>query len=103
MSALPVFLVAALGVYALRTSMVVTGIGGRLDALWTARLRLVSPVMVTSLVASALFLESGEIRQPVGAEVVAVLAAAWAVRRSGTMAASFAVGFPTYWLLSALT
>ncbi|MDW3220110.1 MAG: AzlD domain-containing protein [Acidimicrobiales bacterium] len=103
MSALLVFLVAALGVYALRTSMIVSGIGERLDAVWTARLGLVSPVMVTSLVASSLFLDGGARCGPVGAEVVAVLAAAWAVRRTGTLAASFAVGFPTYWALSALT
>ena len=33
----------------------------------------------------------------------AVGAAAWSVRRSGSMLVSFAVGFPVYWALSALT
>ena len=51
MSALVVFAVAAAASFGLRASMVVVG-GDRVSEVWTARLPLVPPVMLSAIVAS---------------------------------------------------
>jgi len=103
MSVLVVFAAAAAGTYLLRISMVVGGVGERLDARWSARLALVAPVMLSAIVASSLFLARSEPRVPALADIVAILASAMAVRRTGSIAVAFVVGFPVYWMLAAVT
>lgn len=99
MSALLVFALAAGGTYLIRISMVVSGVGERLDSTWTARLSLIAPTMLSAIVASSLFLDRNDLSLPAAADVVAVIAAALAVRRSGSLAVAFVVGFPVYWSL----
>ncbi|MEM7142614.1 MAG: AzlD domain-containing protein [Actinomycetota bacterium] len=103
MSALLVFLVAGLGTYALRASMVVAGVDGRLDARWTARLGLIAPVMLTVIVVSSIAVEGRSVVAPGLAELAAVGVAAWSVRRTGVLFAAFATGFPVYWLFGVVT
>jgi len=100
MSALVVFAVAAAASFGLRASMVVVG-GDRVSEVWTARLPLVPPVMLSAIVASSLFLDHGHARSPSVAALAAVGAVVVGVRRTGSLNAAFAVGFPVFWALSA--
>lgn len=101
MSAVVVFAVAALASFGLRSSMVLAG-GDRVSEAWTVRLPLVAPVMLSAIVASSLFIENGRATPPSIAALAAVISAVVGVRRSGSLNAAFAVGFPVFWVLSAL-
>jgi branched-subunit amino acid transport protein len=101
MSALVVFAVAALVSFGLRASMVLAG-GTRLAGAWTERLPLVAPVMLGAIVASSLTVDRGQATAPSLASLAAVGAAAVGVRRTGSLSAALAIGFPVFWVISAV-
>lgn len=101
MSAILVFAIAALASFGLRSSMVLAG-GERLSDAWAARLPLVAPVMLSAIVASSVLVESGRASVPSPAVLAAVIGAVVGVRRTESLHAAFVVGFPVFWVMSAL-
>ena len=101
MTAVTVFAVAGLITYLLRCSMLV--FGNRLTSSTVAEpaIGLVSPAVLTAIIASALLLEHGEIARPDIAGVLSVAGAVIAVRRTSNVSMALAVGLPTYWVLTA--
>lgn len=98
MTPLVIFGFAAIGTFALRVGMVVGE--GRLAR--TARLQdhvvLVSPAVLAAIVASALSMSNGGVVLPDPVVVAAVGTGAYAVYRTGNVAASLLIGLPVYWL-----
>lgn len=101
MSAIVVFAVAALASFGLRSSMVLLG-GERPVGGWTERLPLVAPVMLSAIVANSLLVDHGQATVPSAAALAAVGAAVVGVRRTGSLLAALAVGFPVFWAVSAV-
>jgi branched-subunit amino acid transport protein len=98
-SALAVFVLAAVGTYALRASMLVGLAGRSVPAAVQARLALVGPAALAALCAASL--APGPGRAVVPADVLAAAAAFVAVRRSGSVVHAFVVGLPVLWLAHA--
>lgn len=96
-----IFAVAGVVTYLLRSFMLV--FGDRLTSSNAAEsaIELISPAVLTAIVASALFLEQGEVTAPDLAAVLAVGAAVVAVRRTSNVGMAIAVGLPIYWIASA--
>jgi len=102
MTAWFVIIAVGAGTYLLRASMFVF-VGRRSLPTWTATpMGLVAPAAVAALVASMLFTSNGAIATVPLPEFAAVGAGFLAVRRTGNVMFAFAVGMPTFWLLSAL-
>lgn len=101
MSAIAVFAVAALATLVIRSSMIVMPLGSRLSATMITRLELVAPAMLGAMTAGALLTTGGGPTLAPTAELVAVVTAVVAVRRTGSLHAAFVVGFPVFWLISA--
>lgn len=97
MTTFAAFAVAGLMTYVLRCSMVV--IGSRLTSSTAAEsaIRLVTPAVLTAIVASALLLQRGAVVLPDLPSVLSVTAAVVAVRRTSHVGLALAVGLPTYW------
>ena len=88
---------AGLGTFALRSSMVVLQQRvGSIDWL-ERRLALVGPAVLGAFVASWLAVEDGRRVAPDGLEVLAVAAALVTVRRTGRVGLALGVGLPVYW------
>ena len=102
MSTFLVFVAAAAASYALRVSMVVSGASRRLPAGWLARLSLVTPVVLSAIVARALFVHGEQVSAPDVAPLLAVATGAIAVRRFGSLNYAFLAGFPMFWAATAV-
>ena len=63
---------------------------------------LVSPDVLSAMIASALLLDHSQVVSPRIAETLAIGAAMLAVRRTGNVSAALAIGMPVYWLATAL-
>ena len=101
MTAVTAFTLAAVVTFLLRSSMTLTGAvaTSTRPAQWIA---LVSPAVLTAMVASALFVDQGHlVRAPI-AELAAILAAVIGVRRTGNVSVALAIGLPVFWLVGAL-
>ncbi len=101
MSAIVVFAVAGVVTYLLRCSMVVLGDRLTTSAVVESAIGLVSPAVLTAVIASAFFLEHGQVVRPDVAGVLSVAGAVVAVRRTSNVSMALAVGLPIYWLVSA--
>lgn len=101
MTALIAFALAALVTFLLRSSMTLVGAASASPRAgrWIA---LVSPAVLTAMVASALLLDHGEVVRPVLGEVLAVGAGVLAVRKTGNVSMALAVGLPVYWIATAI-
>jgi len=98
MTTLVTFLLAGVGTYLIRISMMLLE-GRATVAAWIEdRLAFVGPSVLAAIVASAVFVTDGSASIPRAAEVLAVLGAWVAVRRTGSVGAALAIGFPIYWL-----
>jgi branched-subunit amino acid transport protein len=84
--------------YALRATVLVTVAGRTLPESLLVPLSLVGPAALAALLATFLFAHGGTASTPPAAEVIAVLAGMFAVRRTGNMLYVFAVGLPVLWL-----
>jgi branched-subunit amino acid transport protein len=99
MSAMPVFLLAALGTLALRASMLVGFAGRTMPPAVVSRLALVGPAAIAALCAASLGPAPGH--AIAWSEVAAAGAAFVAVRRSRSLVHAFLVGLPVLWLAQA--
>ena len=101
MTAVVAFWLAAVVTYLLRsgTTLTRTGSSDPRPASWIA---LVTPAVLTAMLASALLLDHGELVRPRLAELLAVLAAIVGVRRTANVSVALAVGLPVFWLVGAL-
>lgn len=101
MTAVIAFSIAAAVTFLLRSSM--TWAGGAVAsprvAAWIA---LVTPAVLTAMVASALVLDHGVVHRPGVADATAVVVAIVAVRRTGNVSTALLVGLPVYWSASML-
>lgn len=97
MTAVLAFTLAGAVTYLLRSSVIIAGAAFSSPKIgpWIA---LVSPAVLTALVASALLLDTGKMMTPELGEALAVGAAVLAVRRTGNVSVALAVGLPVYWL-----
>lgn len=95
------FALAGIITYLLRCFMLV--FGDRLTSSNAAQsaIAMVSPAVLTGIVASALFLEHGAVTRPDLAGVLAIVGAVVAVRRTSNIGMALAVGLPIYWIVSA--
>ena len=100
MSPLAVIIVASVGTFALRASMLVALAGRPLPASVHARLALVGPAAIAALCATSL--GPGPARGISWAEVLAAAAAFAAVHRSRNVVHAFVVGLPVVWLAHAV-
>ena len=99
MNAMAVFVLAAVGTYVLRASMLVGLAGRSLPSALQARLTLVGPAALAALCAASLAPGPGRALAP--ADVLAAAAAFIAVRRTGSVVHAFVVGLPVLWLAHA--
>lgn len=98
MTPLFAFGLAALATYVLRSCMTMWGDQLLESDQFTFSIALVSPAVLSAIVASAVFLDSGTLVQPHLAELAAIAAAVAIVRRSGNVGHALAAGLPVYWL-----
>lgn len=100
MTVLLAFTCAGAVTFVLRSAMTWSGFGaGRATATWIA---LVTPAVLAAMVASALFLDHGELAKPDPSEVLAVVAAVAVVRHTRNMSTALLVGLPVYWIVGLL-
>lgn len=102
MSVLAIFAVAGAITYVLRCSMVVIGDRLNSSAIVESTIGMISPAVLSAIVASALVLDHGEVSAPDLAGVLAVGVAVVAVRRTSNVGMALAVGLPTYWCCTAI-
>jgi len=101
MSVFLAFTCAAAVTFVLRSSMTWSGLGAGSDGV-RAWIALVTPAVLTAMVASALFLDHGQLERPDPAEVLAIVAAVVVVRRTRNVSTALLVGLPIYWLVAPL-
>lgn len=101
MTAIVGFTLAAAATFLLRSTMTFAGAssGSPRVAAWIA---LVTPAVLATMVASALFLDHGEVIRPRLGEAIAVGVAVLAVRKTRNVSLALAVGLPCYWLTAAV-
>ena len=100
MNAWIVFISIGLGTYALRASMFVL-LGDRTLPSWTdTPLALVAPAAIAALVASMTFTQDGHAALASTPELLAIIAAFVATRRTGNVMHAIVVGLPVFWLAS---
>lgn len=100
MTAIAAFVVAAAVTYVLRSSMTVAGTRVAQSPRLISMTALVTPAVLASMIAAALFGGHGHTTTPAVAEVAAVVAAFVMARRTGNFGLALAVGMPVYWLAS---
>lgn len=102
MTAWIVILLVGGGTYLLRASMFIA-LGTRSLPAWTQQpLTLVGPAAIAALLGSVVF-TAPNLRGAEGVpELVAIVLAFVAVRRTGNVAHAFAIGLPVVWMLSAI-
>ncbi|NNE12291.1 MAG: hypothetical protein HKN41_08625 [Ilumatobacter sp.] len=93
-------ILAGIGTYVLRASMLVAHDVAGTPAWLERRLPLVGPSIVAVMVVSSL--SAGGSTAPTPTAVVAVAAAFMAVRRTGRLGSALVVGFPVAWITGAL-
>jgi branched-subunit amino acid transport protein len=98
MSTLLAFAVAAAITFMLRAAMTLVGDRSSAESPLNQAIGLVSPAVLTAIVASTLLLDQGQLIRPHVVEVFAVIAAIVAVRRTRNVSAALAVGLPVYWV-----
>ena len=101
MTALTIFAIGGLVTFLLRSSMLVFGDRLTSSAMATLAIGLVSPAVLTAIIASALFLDQRAIALPHPAAVLSVAGAVVAVRRTSNVGMALAVGLPIYWVVTA--
>lgn len=97
MTAVLAFTIAAAVTFLLRSSMTLVGVTAASSRV-RAQVALVSPAVLTAMIASALFLDHDQFVWPPAGEALAIGSAALAVSRTGNVAVAMAVGLPVYWL-----
>jgi len=100
MTVIAAFAIAGVATYLLRSSMVLFGNRLASSTGVESTIRLVTPAVLTAIVASVLLLQHGQIVRPDFRGVLAVTVAVVAVRRTSHVGLALAVGLPTYWLSS---
>ena len=98
MSLLIALVVAGVGTYLFRISLVAGRERFATPPWLESRLPLVGPSVLAAIVTSSLIVTDGSPAMPTPVEAVAVVAALLAVRRTGNLGAALAVGLPIYWL-----
>jgi branched-subunit amino acid transport protein len=98
MSTILAFAVAAVITFMLRSAMTLVGDRSLASSPLSEAIGLVSPAVLTAIVASTLLLDQGQLTRPHLVEVAAVIAAIVAVRRTGNVSIALAVGLPVYWI-----
>ncbi len=102
MTVLVAIILAGIGTYLLRASLVLAperfAVGDRL----AGTLPLVAPAVLAAVIASSLFVADGRPTAPSPLDVVVVGAALVTVRRTGSLGLALVVGLPLYWLGAAL-
>lgn len=93
------FAIAAAVTYLLRSSMMIAGDRFASSPTVESAIGLVSPAVMTAIVASALLLDHGRIGLPDLASVLAVGGAIVAVRRTANVSMALVVGLPIYWVV----
>ena len=101
MTVFAAFTLAAVATYFLRSSMILLS-GSANSPRLTKAIRFVAPAVLAAIIASAVFLDRGALRQPALAELVALVVGLVAVRRTGNVGMALFVGLPVFWALSAL-
>lgn len=102
MTTIITFAIAAAVTYLLRSSMMIAGDRLTSSPAVESAIGLVSPAVMTAIVASALLLDHGRIALPDLASVLAVGGAIVAVRRTGNVSTALAIGLPIYWIVGIL-
>ncbi len=97
MTALVAFTLAAGVTFLLRSSMTWSG-GAVASPRVTQWIALVTPAVLTAMVASALVIERGAIHRPGLAETSAIVVAIAAVHRTRNVSMALLTGLPVYWL-----
>lgn len=100
MTAVAVFAVAGMITYLLRSSMAVFGDRLISSTIADSAIALVSPAVLTAIIASTVLLEHGELAPPDIAGVLSVTGAVIAVRRTSNVSMALAVGLPIYWVVN---
>ncbi len=100
----PILLFAIAGVltFALRVSLVVAGDRPALRGVVADHAPLVTPAVLSAILASALLVSERGVGPAEPAAAIAVAAGALAVTRHGNVLMALVVGFPVYWLGTAL-
>lgn len=97
MTTIAAFAVAGVITYLLRCSMLLFGNPLGSSVVAESAIKLVTPAVLTAIVASALLLQHGEFVRPDVPSVLAVIAAVVVVRRTSQVGLALAVGLPMYW------
>lgn len=93
-----IFGLAAIGTFALRVGMVI-GEGRLAGTAWLQHhVQFVSPAVLAAIVVSAVSMLNGEVVMPNPVVLAAVGTGAYAVHRTGNVAAALLIGLPIYWL-----
>ncbi len=98
MTTFVIFALGGIGTYLLRIAVSVSGRGAGGSAWIERHISLVSPAILAAIVASAVLLSDGQINPPNIVVIAAIGCGAYAVHRTGNIAASLAVGLPIYWI-----
>lgn len=101
MTAVIAFTLAAVVTFLLRSSMTLTGATSASERV-TSSIALVSPAVLTAMIASALLLDHGELVRPSIGETLAIGSAIVCVRRTGNVSFALAVGLPAYWIAAVI-
>lgn len=101
MTAFAIFAIAGMITYLLRCSIVVFGDRFTSSTVAESAIGLVSPAVLTAIIASTLLLDHNEIAWPDLAGVLSVAGAVVAVRRTSNVSMGLAVGLPIYWVVTA--
>ena len=101
MTAFAIFAVAGMITYLLRSSMLVFGDRLTSSTVAESAIGLVSPAVLTAIIASTILLDHYEIARPDLAGVLSVAGAVVAVRRTSNVSMALAVGLPIYWVVTA--
>lgn len=101
MTAFAIFAVAGMITYLLRSSMLVFGDRLTSSTVAESAIGLVSPAVLTAIIASTILLDHNEIARPDLAGVLSVAGAVVAVRRTSNVSMALAVGLPIYWVVTA--
>ncbi len=102
MTVLLTFALGGLVTFGLRSTMIFCG--GRLSTSQRAELAigLISPAVLSAIVASSLFLNRSDVALPASADFLAVVLGGLAAHRTKNISMALLVGLPTYWLACAV-
>ena len=98
MTTITVFIIAGIGTYLLRASMILAPTDMASSPWLERRIGLLSPAVLAAIVATGLFVSNRQVTAPSPIEVVAVLAALGAVHHTKNISAALLTGLPVYWI-----